>query len=167
MSGKATAWHDQHDAYIAATIRRVGWVINYIGGDTCAKPGCDCPPGIGPPFAYTTGLFGLGHPELLVFGLDPETTSGLLNLLGSRIKAGEHFLAGVEVELDGWHHKIIPEVVPNPGEIVFESNRFYRRPDRASVPVLQLTYDDGTGCYPWDPGYPVPEMQPRPGTFRA
>jgi Domain of unknown function (DUF4262) len=48
-----------------------------------------------------------------------------------------------------------------------EANRFYLRPDEASVPVLQLTYDDRPGRFPWEPGYAVPDMQPRPGTFRA
>jgi len=37
----------------------------------------------------------------------------------------------------------------------------------ASVPVLQLSYDDTAGRFPWEEGYATPEMQPRPGTFRA
>ena len=117
--------------------------------------------------AYTTGLFGMGHPELLVFGTPPDLAFGLLNNLGERIRAGANLVPGIEIDFEQWHHKVIPEEVPNPGDIVFEANRFYQRPAEASVPVLQLSYDDGTGVYPWDPDYPVPEMQPRPGTFTA
>jgi hypothetical protein len=103
----------------------------------------------------------------LVFGLDPSTTSQLLNHLGSRIKEGEAVVAGIEIEFDEWSHKVVPELVPNPGEIVFEANRFYQRPDEASVPVLQLSYNDPDGRYPWEDEYAAPHLQPRPGSFRA
>src|SRR3990170_1025749 len=121
MDPRTTAWQDQEDARIAATVRQLGWAITYVGGDSCSRPGCECGPADEPPFAYTTGLFGIGHPELLVFGVDPGTASGLLNHLGSRIKSGEHLVAGVEIEFEEWPHKVIPELVPNPGEIVFEA----------------------------------------------
>ncbi len=63
---------------------------------------------------------------------------------------------------------MVVEQVPNPGDIVYGANRHYRRPDEASVPVLQLTWDDGAGRFPWDDGYSVPaSVQPRPGSFRA
>lgn len=167
MNPGTLAWHDQHDAWVADTIRRSGWAVNYIGGESCSRPGCSCENDEGPPFAYTVGLFGLGHPELLVFGLDPTTASQLLNYLGSRIKDGEPLVAGIEIEFDEWSHKVVPELVPNPGEIVFEANRFYQRPDEASVPVLQLSYNDPAGRYPWEDEYVAPQLQPRPGSFRA
>jgi hypothetical protein len=113
------------------------------------------------------GLFGLDHPELLIFGVPPETASGVLNTLGERIRSGENLIPGQLITFENWPHRIIPEVVPNPGEIVLEANRFYQRPDEASVLVLQLSYDDLEGRFPWEEGYSTPEMQPRPGTFRA
>ena len=167
MDARTQAWLDQEDARIADVVRQWGWAITYVGGGECSYPGCDQPPGDGPTFAYTVGLFGLGHPELLVFGLIPHDAVGLLNTVGDRIKDGEVLLPGIEVTVGGWPHTVIPEHVPNPGEIVFEANRFYQRPSEASVPVLQLTYDDGEGRYPWDEGFSQPKMQPRPGTFKA
>jgi hypothetical protein len=113
------------------------------------------------------GLFGLGHPELLIFGVDPGTACGVLDDLGERVRGGEPLLPGITIEFDEWPHRIIPEVVPNPGDIVFFANIFYQRPDEASVPVLQLSYDDIEGRFPWEERYMAPEMQPRPGTFRA
>ena len=62
---------------------------------------------------------------------------------------------------------MVPEVLPNPGEILFTANRFYQRPEEASVPALQLSYDDKAGRFPWEEGYAAPEMQPRPGTWSA
>jgi hypothetical protein len=161
------AWIDQEDAHVAATVRRHGWLIRYVGGDTCSRPGCDCPPSDGPPFAYTVGLFGLAHAELLIFGVPPETASAVLNDLGERVRSGEALMPGDLITFDEWPHRIIPEPVPNPGEIVFDANRYYQRPDEFSVQVLQLTYDDTEGRFPWEEGYAAPEMQPRPGTFAA
>ena len=91
----------------------------------------------------------------------------VLNDLGERVRAGEALLPGQLVMFDDWPHRITPEPVPNPGDIVFSANDFYRRPDKHSVPVLQLTYDDTEGRFPRDDGYAAPEMQPRPGTFNA
>ena len=167
MNARTQAWLDQEDARIKSVIRRHGWAIEYIGGGCCSVPGCDGGEDEGPPFAYTVGLFGLGHPELLVFGLDPETACSLLNAVGDRIRDDETLLPGQLLTFDAWSHQVIPEEVPNPGEIVFSANRFYQRPAEFSVPVLQLSYDDFEGRFPWDEGYSNPEMQPRPGTFRA
>jgi hypothetical protein len=90
------AWLDQDDARITSIVRRFGWFVQYVGGD------CDCPDCDGsarsdefrPPFAYTVGLFGLGHPELLVFGLEPQSATGVLNDLGGRIRAGTELMPG-------------------------------------------------------------------------
>ena len=165
---RTTAWLDQEDAHVAAVIRARGWFIPYVGGGTCSMPGCDGgQDDEGPPFAYTVGLFGLGHPELLIFGVPPGTASAVLNELGDRIKAGADIVPGELLTFQRWRHRVVAEVVPNPGEIVFEANRHYQRPPALSVPVLQLSYDDRKGRFPWDPGYAAPTMQPRPGTFRA
>lgn len=161
------AWSDQEDARVAATVRRYGWFIQYVGGGSCSAPGCCSPDSDGPAFAYTVGLFGLSHPELLIFGVPPDTAAGVLNTLGSRVRDGEALLPGQLIEFEEWPHRIIPEPVPNAGEIVLGSNRYYRHPAEHSVPVLQLSYDDTEGRFPWEEGYAAPEMQPRPGTFKA
>lgn len=156
------AWLDQEDRHVAETIRRHGCHITAVIGCTCGR--CDD----GPSFAYTTGLFGLGHPELLTFGLNQQTTSGLLNELYRQVKSGSDLVPGQLLTFPDWPHRIVVEHVPNPGEIVFTANRHYDRPREASVPVLQLTWDDVGRCFPWDDGYRVPAtVQPRPGTFRA
>jgi hypothetical protein len=159
------AWLDQEDAKVAQIIRRHGWFVQYVSNDECDHP--ECSPGDGPPFAYTVGLFGLGHPELLIFGVPRGTAAGVLNDLGERIRSGDNLIAGQLVTFSEWPHRIVPEGVPNPGEIVFAANRHYCRPDEHSVPVLQLSYDDKAGRFPWEDGYTAPEMQPRPGTFSA
>ena len=137
------AWLDQADAYNAERIRRYGWVIQYVTGDTCSAPRCDCMKTGDPAFAY------------------------VLNNLGDRIRAGEDVMPGQLITFREWPHRIIAEESPNPGEIVYAANRYYQRPPDDSVPVLQLTYDDREGRFPWDSGYAAPQLQPRPGEFRA
>jgi hypothetical protein len=167
MDAATQAWLDQEDAMVTDVIRRYGWYIQYVGGGLCSRPGCDCGDDEGPAFAYTVGLFGLGHPELLIFGVDPHTAAGVLNYLGEQVRAETTLLPGQLITFDEWPHRIVPEEVPNPGDIVFTANRFYQRPDEASVPVLQLSYDDREGRFPWEDGYAAPELQPRPGSFTA
>jgi hypothetical protein len=168
MDVATLAWLDQEDAHIGAIIRRYGWFIEYVYGDPiCREPECDCSDQDSVPFAYTVGLFGMNHSELLIVGVSQETAGGVLNELGERIRAGEDLLAGQLITFEQWPHKIIPEEVPNPGQIVFSANRFYQRPAEFSVSVLQLSYDDRSGRFPWEPSYAAPKMQPRPGTFCA
>lgn len=167
MDAATQAWLDQEDARVGDVIRRHGWYIQYVGGGLCSRPGCDGGDSEGPAFAYTVGLFGLGHPELLIFGVYPEDALAVLNDLGERIMAGANLLPGQLITFDQWPHRVVAEEVPNPGDIVFTANRFYQRPDEASVPVLQLSYDDNAGRFPWEEEYSDPERQPRPGAFTA
>ena len=167
IDARTQAWLDQEDARVAAAIRRHRWAIEYVGGGLCSAPWCDGGQSDGPPFAYTVGLFGLNHPELLIFGVPPGIAAWVLNTLGERIRSGEALLPGQAITFAEWPHRIIPEHVPNPGEIVFSANRYYQRPPQASVPALQLSYDDTAGRFPWEAGYAAPAQQPRPGTFRA
>jgi hypothetical protein len=166
MKMNQQAWLDQEDARLTAVVRKHGWMIQYIGGGTCSRPGCDAHHEEGVAFAYTVGLFGMNHPEMLIFGVSPEVASLVINQLGDLIRKGSEIIPGQLVELDAWNRRILPEPVPNPGEILFTANRYYLRPDEYSVPALQLTHDDDQGLFPWDEGYSGPE-QPRPGTFRA
>jgi hypothetical protein len=162
------AWLDQHHAHLTAMVRKHGWFIQYVSGSMCDMPGCDCSDADeGPAFAYTIGLFGLNHPELLILGVPPQTADGVLNDLGARVKAGAALMPGTLITFKHWPHRIVPEVVPNPDEIVFGANDYYRLEDGSSVPVLQLSYDDLEGRFPWQEGYSSPRLQPRPGDFRA
>lgn len=169
MDARTQAWIDQDDANTVAIIRRHGWMIQYVGGGICSVPGCDAHEDPDQPsFAYTVGMFGLGHPEFLVFDLPAEIASRLLNQLGRRVRAGETLIPGQLVTPEDWVHRVVLEDVPNAGDIVFSANRFYQRPGEFSVPVLQVTYDDDNGRFPWDDGYDSGcGRQPRPGEFSA
>ena len=167
LTPQMIAWLDQEDAAVRTHVREHGVHLTYVSGDACCVPGCSGgTEDTGPSFGYTTGLFELRHPELLVFGVGPETTFGLLNTLAARVRAGERLESGALLTLEQWDNRVVVEKVPNPGDIVYTANRFYRRRATKSVPVLQLSYDDDAGRFPWERGYTGP-AQPRPGTFRA
>lgn len=161
------AFFDQEDARLADQIRRFGVSIQMIGGGRCSKPGC-CSPLSDRPFAYTVGLFGIGHPELVVVGLATSESSRALNAAARFVRDGGQILPGVETSVAGWDRRFVPEVVPNPGEIAFNANNFYQRPAEYSVPLLQLSYPDSRGRFPSDPSYSGSrKRQPRPGAWDA
>jgi hypothetical protein len=153
------AWLDQEDAHLAQVIRTHRFAVQYVGpGD---QPG-------EPPFGYTIGLFGLGHPELVVVGVGHDIGHGMLNRLGRSVVGGRNLVPGEVVHDDAGRPLLTVEALPNPGEVLFSANRFYERPDEFSVPALQLTWPDAEGRFPWEPRYVYdPDVQPRPGTWRA
>lgn len=158
------AWLDQEDRRVTMTIREHGCHISYVYGCGCAGPTCPDQT----PFAYSTGFFGLGHPELLLLGLDPHTSMAVINHLFARVRSGEDLTPGEFVTFADWPHRIVVESVPNPEEIALTAQRHYQKPPFDPVPLLQLTWDDRSGRFPWDAGYSVsPSVQPRPGSFRA
>lgn len=158
-TGDVQAWLDQEDARIAGNVRRTGVSLEFIIGDCAVES---------PSFCYTVGLFGLRHPELLIFVADPQTANAVLNDLARQVRAGRDLVPGEIVTFEEWSHRLLVEEVPNPGDIVFAANRHYVRPDKFSVPVLQLSLDCVHGQLPGEPGYCRPAwMQPRPGHFSA
>jgi hypothetical protein len=161
------AFFDQEDARLADQIHRFGVSIQQIGGGRCSAPGC-CAPVSDRPFAYTVGLFGIAHPELVVVGLDISESSRALNAAARSALDGGRIMPGVAMTVPGWSRRFIAEAVPNPGEIAFRANQFYQRPTGVSVPLLQLSYPDRRGRFPSDPSYSGSRRrQPRPGEWDA
>ena len=142
--------------------------LPHVGGGGCCVPRCSGGEDDGiPASGYTVGLFGLGHPELVIVGTDADTAGGVLNDLAARIRQRANLVPGELITFDDWPHRIVPEELPNLGEILFAANRFYARPGWAPVPALQLSYDDTAGRFPWEEDYVAPDKQPRPGTWTA
>jgi hypothetical protein len=152
------AWLDQEDSRLAQTVRAHRVAVQYVmrGGESDE-----------PPFGYTVGLFGVGHPELVVVGVDHESACAMLNAAADLVFDGRDLVPGELVDF-GAARRLVVEVLPNPAEVLFSANRFYLRPDEFSVPAYQLAWTHADGTFPWEPGYPCPpECQPRPGTWRA
>jgi hypothetical protein len=156
---QTTAWLDQEDAHLAQTIRAHRWAVQYVGAGNAPDE---------PAFGYTIGLFGLGHPELVVVGLGPQATHGVLDQVAGLVAGGRDLVPGELLPVEDTAARLLVEVVPNPGEVVLGANRHYQRPAEISVAALQLTWSDAEGRFPWDPGHRCAAgSQPRPGAWRA
>lgn len=144
------AWLDQQDRMITEMVRRHGWAVQAVMGE-----------GTEPPFAYTVGLFGLGHPELIVFGQGYSSAVALLNYLGSKVRENGDLAPGDIVHWEGTDTRVRIDVFTRPAEFLFAANRYYRRLDEASVPALQVTWDIN-GAFPGEAGYSKPDwLQPQ------
>lgn len=171
------AWLDQDRRAVIRNIRRYGVHLTYVFDDpsrcACCQAGVmepvdtDDEAGDTPPFCYTTGLFGAGHPELVVTGLGEMQSMTLLNVLAVDVLDDDGDLTpGQEVLVDGL--TLLVEEVPNPGEVALAANYFYARPPEFSVPAYQLTWADHLGRFPWEEGHRAGAWwQPRPGELRA
>lgn len=78
FTAQERAWLDQQDAKVASDIRTYGVHLVIVGSGCCGVAGCVGDEWSRPDFAYTVGLFGLGHPELLIFGAGAHTAGGVL-----------------------------------------------------------------------------------------
>ena len=105
LDAQTLAWLDQEDRRTTEMVRAHGWAVEYVFGE--AKS---------PSFAYTIGLFGLGHPELIVFGLDSASAGRILNTLGQRVRENRDLRAGEIVDLEGTstRRSLIPSVCCSP-----------------------------------------------------
>ncbi|PRZ42698.1 uncharacterized protein DUF4262 [Antricoccus suffuscus] len=166
MNAKDTAWLDQEDAWMRETVRKNGWAITYVGGDGCTYPGCECGDerdAEDTVFGYTVGLHGLGHPELLMYGCDPGTTSLVLNTLGRWIRGGGQPRKGVDYTIDGFGFALQFQTVPNPEEILSRHIGSTVRRKRATfrpstcigVPVIDTRGNLTTHCRDTHSRYPV------------
>lgn len=180
------AYRDQFRTHTTWAIRRWGCMVQYVSDEI----ECSCCKARGvnraarrarrgdrrrtgrsmPPFAYTIGLHGVGHPELLVFGIGFEPARRLLTRLAHEVRDhGAELVPGeVIATRRAIDRPLLVESLPNPGEILFQANTYYRRPAVGSVDAVQLTWPDPLGRWPGDPACTAPAAhQPRPGSFRA
>jgi hypothetical protein len=77
-----------HGTWQRDTIRRHGWALQAVLGDED-----------GPPFAYTVGLTGFGHAELILFATAQATAAAVLNDLGELVRGGRVLAAGDRVSV--------------------------------------------------------------------
>ena len=159
MSLTDVEWQEQYGRVIEAAIRRRGCFLQFVLGSGGEPPS--------PSFCYTTGLYAVGHPELLVFGLDQQSSAGLLNDVSEMVWSGRSLLPGEVLTFPGDQTSYLVERLPNPAETLLAANRYFAGPLLKSVPAYQLTWSVN-GAFPWEAGYPYRAwMQPRPGAFSA
>lgn len=162
------ASYDDMDRRTIDAVLEHGWQVILVASDVdCSHPehqehSTDDHGGHGPAFAYTLGLgHRVGHPELLMSGLDHRVMHHALNELARRIMKGrrlapgdalEDVLAGVPVAVEQVADDALRETVA-------WSGWFHRRKPEA----LAIVWPDKEGVFAWQPGAPeaLDQLQPR------
>jgi hypothetical protein len=120
---------DQYEAWQRETIRSHGWALQAVLGDEQS-----------PPFVYTVGLSGFGHPELIIFAASQATAAAVLNELGELVRAGERLEAGELVLLTRGVVNLLS--FPDSEHWLFAANDLYRTPGDAPLPTLLVVADE-------------------------
>ena len=128
---------------IANMAKQYGHTVMYIFGDEDS-----------PSFHYTVGLWDTyGHPEIIVFGLPPETGKTILNIVAEKIKdkgtpnklvfqtgVDQNDIANLPLQFIDAKPKYVNEH--------FMAAINYNKTDQ--FPIMQLVLCDRNGKFPWD-----------------
>ncbi len=128
---------------ILDNIRRYGWHSTSVG--------CELDTAI---FAYTVGLFRtFRHPELLVFGLSPESSHRIFSSAARLIACGR------PLDTDAPNEELLPgrccicvDVPARQYADIVRSACWYYNGNR--FPLYQVVWPSDDGLYPWHPTAP-------------
>jgi hypothetical protein len=139
-------WRDELLFEVHSKVEEYGFAIQYVMGT-----------GPDPSWGYTIGLLAHGHPEVIVIGLDPGSTSGGLHALYDEVADGIFRPVGRDADqaLDGLAMRLLP--VPDEhwdfaGDRLCVAVEYYAALgwDRSTLRALQLVWATPSGHFPWD-----------------
>lgn len=130
---------EQYGAWQQETIRRYGWALQAVLGEDDS-----------PPFVYTVGLTGFGHPELILFATSQATAASVLNDLGEVVRAGRVLAAGDRVAVRNGDVHLLD--FPGAEHWLYAADDLYRTPGGEPVRALLVV--------------PVDDLVPTPGADR-
>jgi Domain of unknown function (DUF4262) len=144
------------DQKVLDDVKEYGWHVMKVL-DQADSPG----------WAYSIGLYHtFHHPEIVVFGLNPDLMHFIINSVGEDVRSGKRFEEGkryadlIEAYLCTfkpvnvvWHYKFLGY-----------GDWFYKGSD---YPVLQCIWPDKNSYYPWDPGFNPNWLSAQPLLFNG
>lgn len=107
-----------------------------------------------PRFGYSIGLFKeFHHPELIIIGLDSESTGAILNNARKEIEKGIKFIEGVTYH--GFLHELPVQFVEVKKEHYPDYLGYagWYNNNSINFPSLQIVWPDKQGRFPWDDGF--------------
>jgi hypothetical protein len=133
---------DDPDRKLVRDIDEYGWHVLHITAES-GLPG----------WSFSVGLFQtFGHPEVIVFGLPPKLSQGVINGLGSRIKAGNRLVADQEyADILANVRCMFRSVQRSWYKWLLGYARWYYEGD--GFPVLQCIWPDKQQHYPWEAAF--------------
>lgn len=136
--------HYQHDKQITSNILKDieehRFHIAYVESD-----------GYCPRFGYSIGLYKeFNHPELIVIGLDPDSTGAIIHNAASEIKNGTNFIEGINypdflVDFPIQFIEVLKEHYPD-----YLGYAGWYNDNSINFPTLQMVWPDNDGCFPWE-----------------
>jgi hypothetical protein len=156
-------FHIPHSEKIEWMIEVEGWALEPV------SPSAETDPPT-PAYAYTIGLPALvGFPEIVVFGLTPVASKGLIGLVVDALRGGTEIPIGVELVglLDNELRCAFAPVDVDLHAHRFETVRSWYK--GAPCSMVQLVYPDRNGYMPYEEGFEqrMRLAQPLVGSFDA
>lgn len=137
--------HKKHDQETEESIKRIvdqhGWFVGKL-------PATDYLPS----FCYTIGLWkNYQHPELISFGLTPDTLGAILNIGGEMVEGGQRLEPNQEYDefFEQGTAMILDVDERNLGDY-FGYGLWY---NGGAFPAMQIVWKDRNGKFPWEDGF--------------
>lgn len=147
MSSDLPDFHIPHAEKIEWMIETNGWAIETVGANTESQPPV-------PGYTYTIGFpDAVGFSDVMLFGLTPSASRGLLDLVADVCRGGTEIPLGVPVLglLDNELRCIFAPIDMSVwGDLFASAVAWYRRTD---VSMVQLVWPDRNGFLPHEPGF--------------
>jgi hypothetical protein len=140
-------FHIPHAEKIEWMIETRGWALEAVPADSDSQPPS-------PPYAYTIGFPpAFGFPDVVVFGLTPAATNGMLGLVADLLAGGTEI--PLDVALTGLFDNDL-RCVFSPVDTVawaplFTTARAWYRTDE--IDMVQLLWPDRNGFLPFEVGF--------------
>jgi hypothetical protein len=149
---------DSKDAKFLEIIDKHGWHVMSVAPRVGEH---------GDVFAYSTGLFlHFKHPEIILCGLDPDTSTRIINEIGRQVQSGKIFEIGQtysDIFANDVKCQFRPTQLAVYGEYVCWSQWFY---EGNEFPVWQCFWPDKHGLFPWEEGCHPDVVKAQPQLFR-
>ena len=110
--------------------------------------------GYSPRFGYSIGLYKeFNHPELIIIGLDPESTGSIINNAKEEIEKGTRFTEGVNYP--GFLIELPVQFVDVKKEHYADYLGYagWYNDNSMDFPTLQIVWSDRDGKFPWEPKF--------------
>jgi hypothetical protein len=133
---------------IHGAIQRRGYFVQYVVAD---RPD--------PPWAYTIGFLDHDHPEVIVLGLSPESSAGILRIVHEHVVAGDRLPVGREHghDANGLPFALIrvDDRFVDESDYLLGCHHYYakRNGNVPEVRAVQLVWADASGHLPWEDGF--------------
>jgi hypothetical protein len=130
---------------------KIAWVVETQGW--CAEPVAPNADPPSPGYTYTIGFEEtFDFPEVVIFGLTPVASRGLLEMIATHLEAGGEIPVGVFVGLldNDLPAAMLPIQMPDHSDLFPGVAQYSGRDD---FRIRQFLWPDRGGKLPWDEGY--------------